>query len=193
MLALIDNYDSFTYNLVQYFGELGSPATVIRNDQQDLAGLARLKPTFLVVSPGPCAPDQAGVSLAAMRHFVGRIPVLGVCLGHQCLGQAFGARVVHARALMHGKTSMIHHRGVGVLRGLPSPFVATRYHSLALARDSLPDCFEVTAWSDDDEIMAIRHRDAAAEGVQFHPESLLTEHGHEMLRNFLDLKTTATT
>lgn len=186
MLVLIDNYDSFTYNLVQYFGELGAPATVLRNDSKSADEIAELSPAYLVVSPGPCTPNEAGVSMAAMRLLAGRAPLLGVCLGHQCLGQAFGARVVHAKRLMHGKTSLIHHRGEGCLRGLPSPFQATRYHSLALEAASLPECFEVTAWTDDDEIMAIRHLDYAAEGVQFHPESILTQHGHQLLKNFLD-------
>ncbi len=186
-MLIIDNYDSFTYNLVQYFGELGAAATVVRNDQKSIAGLEQLAPWCLVISPGPCTPNEAGVSLEAARHFAAHIPVLGVCLGHQCIGQAFGGRVVHARQLMHGKTSMIHHHAEGIFRGLPSPFQATRYHSLALESSSLPDCFEVTAWSDDDEIMAIRHLDLPVEGVQFHPESILTQHGHALLKNFLDI------
>ena len=157
MLTIIDNYDSFTYNLVQYFGELAQQVEVIRNDQKSIADIERLSPEYLVVSPGPCSPNEAGVSLQAVRHFAGKIPVMGVCLGHQCIGQAFGGRVVHARRLMHGKTSMIHHNAAGVFRELPSPFQATRYHSLAVERSSLPDCFEVTAWTDDDEIMALKH------------------------------------
>ncbi len=185
MLALIDNYDSFTYNLVQYFGELGQEVAVIRNDRKTAADLERLEPGYLVISPGPCTPNEAGVSVEAVRRLAGRVPVLGVCLGHQCIGQAFGGRVVHARRLMHGKTSMIHHNAEGSFRGLPSPFQATRYHSLALESASLPDCFEVTAWTGDDEIMAIRHLELAVEGVQFHPESILTQHGHALLKNFL--------
>lgn len=186
MLVMLDNYDSFTYNLVQYFGELGQAVTVLRNDQKTAAEIEQLAPAYLVISPGPCTPNEAGVSVEAVRLLAGRIAVLGVCLGHQCIGQAFGGRVVHARRLMHGKTSMIHHRGEGSLRGLPSPFQAARYHSLALEASSLPDCFEVTAWTEDDEIMAIRHLDWAVEGVQFHPESILTQHGHALLKNFLD-------
>lgn len=185
MLLLIDNYDSFTYNLVQYFGELNAEATVLRNDAATVDEIAAMAPRYLVVSPGPCTPNEAGVSVDAVRQFAGRIPVLGVCLGHQCIGQAFGAQVVHAKRLMHGKTSLIHHRGEGVLRGLPTPFQATRYHSLALQAESLPACFEVTAWTDDDEIMAVRHLDFEMEGVQFHPESILTQHGHQLLKNFL--------
>ena len=185
VLAIIDNYDSFTYNLVQYFGELDQAVTVIRNDQKSAADIEQLAPAYLVISPGPCTPNEAGVSVEAVQRLAGRVPVMGVCLGHQCIGQAFGGRVVHAQRLMHGKTSMIHHNAEGVFRGLPSPFQATRYHSLALEASSLPDCFEVTAWTEDDEIMAIRHLDLAAEGVQFHPESLLTQHGHALLKNFL--------
>ncbi len=187
MLAIIDNYDSFTYNLVQYFGELEQSVTVIRNDHKSVAEIDQLAPEFLVISPGPCTPNEAGMSVAAVRHFAGQIPVIGVCLGHQCIGQAFGGRVVHAQRLMHGKTSLIHHCGEGVFRGLPSPFQATRYHSLALERASLPDCFAVTAWTEDQEIMAIRHLDQAVEGVQFHPESILTQHGHSLLKNFLGI------
>lgn len=187
MLLIIDNYDSFTYNLVQYFGELGEGVEVVRNDEKSLAQLKRMAPGRLVISPGPCAPEQAGVSLEAVRHFAGKIPLLGVCLGHQCIGQAFGGKVVRAQRLMHGKVSRVHHEALGVLRGLPSPFRATRYHSLAVERASLPECFEVTAQTSDEEIMAMRHREAGwvVEGVQFHPESILTEHGHAMLRNFL--------
>ena len=186
MLAIIDNYDSFTYNLVQYFGELGQQVEVIRNDQQTAAAIEKMTPQFLVVSPGPCTPNEAGVSVEAVRRLSKRVPVMGVCLGHQCIGQAFGGRVVHAKQLMHGKTSQIHHNAAGIFRGLPSPFRATRYHSLALDAAALPNCFEVTAWSDDEEIMAIRHRDLAIHGVQFHPESIATEHGHALLKNFLD-------
>jgi anthranilate synthase component 2 len=185
MLLMIDNYDSFTYNLVQYFGELGEDVKVIRNDEIDLAGIAALKPDHIVVSPGPCTPNEAGVSVPLIREFAGRIPILGVCLGHQSIGQAFGGRIVRAKELMHGKTSMIHHLDVGVFKGLPNPFRATRYHSLVIERESLPDCLEITAWTDDGEIMGVRHKTLAVEGVQFHPESILTEHGHAMLENFL--------
>jgi anthranilate synthase component 2 len=185
MLLIIDNYDSFTYNLVQYFGELDQDVVVIRNDEKSIEDIDRLAPDYLVISPGPCTPNEAGVSVQAVQHFAGLIPVMGVCLGHQSIGQAFGGRVVHAQQLMHGKTSMIHHNNDGVFRGLPSPFQATRYHSLVLEQSSLPGCFEITAWTDDDEIMAIRHLDLAVEGVQFHPESILTQHGHTLLKNFL--------
>jgi anthranilate synthase component 2 len=190
MLLMIDNYDSFTYNLVQYFAELGVEVVVHRNDQIDVATIERLKPSRLVISPGPCNPDKAGISLTAIRHFAGQVPILGVCLGHQCIGQAFGGRVVHARAIMHGKTSQIHHNNEGVFHGLPSPFSATRYHSLVIEQVSLPSCLEVTAWTEDDdgsldEIMGVRHREYAIEGVQFHPESILTENGYQLLKNFL--------
>ena len=186
MVLMIDNYDSFTYNLVQYLGELGVAVTVVRNDEISVDEVARLRPERIVISPGPCSPNEAGISLATIERLGGKIPLLGVCLGHQAIGQAFGGKVVHARTLMHGKTSPIHHVGAGVFRGLPSPFVATRYHSLAVARDSLPDCLEVTAWTEDGEIMGLRHKTLAVEGVQFHPESILTEHGHALLKNFLD-------
>jgi anthranilate synthase component 2 len=191
MLLMIDNYDSFTYNLVQYFGELGADVRVFRNDQITVAEIERLAPEKIVVSPGPCTPNEAGVSVETIRTFAGRIPILGVCLGHQSIGQAFGGRIVHAGSIMHGKTSMIHHQDVGVFRGLPSPLEATRYHSLVIEKSSLPECLEVTAWTGDaggevDEIMGVRHRELAVEGVQFHPESILTEHGHAMLKNFLD-------
>ena len=191
MLLMIDNYDSFTYNLVQYFGELGQQVEVVRNDALDVAAIAALKPERIVISPGPCTPDQAGVSLEVLSTLSGGVPILGVCLGHQSLGQAFGGRVVRAKEIMHGKTSPIHHRGQGVFAGLPSPFLATRYHSLVVEQSSLPDCLEVTAWTEDvdgnmDEIMGLRHRTLPVEGVQFHPESILTEHGHALLRNFLD-------
>ena len=185
MLLMIDNYDSFTYNLVQYFGELGEEVEVVRNDEIDLAGIAALKPDHIVVSPGPCTPSEAGVSVPLIKEFAGRIPILGVCLGHQSIGQAFGGKIIRAKELMHGKTSMIHHLGVGVFKGLPNPFRATRYHSLVIERESLPDCLEITAWTDDGEIMGVRHRTLAVEGVQFHPESILSEHGHALLRNFL--------
>ncbi|MFZ5509008.1 MAG: aminodeoxychorismate/anthranilate synthase component II [Pseudomonadota bacterium] len=186
MLLMIDNYDSFTYNLVQYFGELGEDVRVFRNDEITLEEIARLAPRRIVVSPGPCSPKEAGISVAAIREFAGRIPILGVCLGHQSIGAAYGGRIVHARQLMHGKTSPIHHTGAGVFRGLPDGFTATRYHSLAIERESLPGCLEVTAWTDDGEIMGVRHREYAVEGVQFHPESILTEHGHRLLKNFLE-------
>jgi anthranilate synthase component 2 len=185
MLLMIDNYDSFTYNLVQYFGELGEDVRVARNDEITLAGIETLAPDRICISPGPCSPNEAGVSLAVLEAFAGRLPVLGVCLGHQAIGQAFGGRVVRAGVLMHGKTAPIHHTGTGVFAGLPSPFTAARYHSLAVERASLPDCLEVTAWTDDGEIMGLRHRALAVEGVQFHPESIATEHGHALLQNFL--------
>jgi anthranilate synthase component 2 len=186
MLLMIDNYDSFTYNLVQYFGELGEEVRVFRNDEITVEGIAALQPDYLVLSPGPCTPNEAGVSVPALQAFAGRIPILGVCLGHQSIGQAFGGRIVHAKQLMHGKTSSIFHRGVGVFRGLPNPFTATRYHSLVIERESLPDCLKITAWTEDGEIMGVRHKHLAVEGVQFHPESILTEHGHQLLQNFLD-------
>ena len=186
MLLMIDNYDSFTYNLVQYFGELGQEVQVFRNDAISLAEIARLDPDYLVISPGPGTPSQAGIVLSAIGEFAGKIPLLGVCLGHQAIGEAFGGRVVHARKLMHGKVSAVHHTDAGVFRGLPNPLVCTRYHSLAIERDSLPDCLEITAWTDDDEIMGVRHKTLAVEGVQFHPESILTERGHDMLKNFLE-------
>jgi anthranilate synthase component II len=185
MLLMIDNYDSFTYNLVQYLGELGEDVQVVRNDAITLEEVARLAPLRIVVSPGPCTPDEAGISVPLVREFAGRIPILGVCLGHQSIGQAFGARIGHARTLMHGKVSAIRHRGVGVFRDLPDGFSATRYHSLAIGRESLPDCLEITAETDDGEIMGVRHRAFDVEGVQFHPESVLSEHGHALLRNFL--------
>jgi anthranilate synthase component 2 len=183
---MIDNYDSFTYNLVQYLGELGAAVEVVRNDEVAVEEVERLRPEKIVISPGPCSPNEAGISLATIARLGGRIPILGVCLGHQAIGQAYGGKVVHAKTLMHGKTSPILHAGAGVFRGLPSPFTATRYHSLAVERSSLPDCLEVTAWTEDGEIMGLRHKTLAVEGVQFHPESILTEHGHAMLRNFLE-------
>ena len=190
MLLMIDNYDSFTYNLVQYFGELGQAVEVIRNDALDVAGIAALKPEWIVISPGPCTPDTAGVSLEVLEKLSGSVPILGVCLGHQSLGQAFGGKVVRAKTIMHGKTSKVHHTGQGVFAGLPSPFEATRYHSLVVEKATLPDCLEITAWTLDengefDEIMGLRHKTLNVEGVQFHPESILTEHGHDLLRNFL--------
>ena len=188
MLLMIDNYDSFTSNLVQYFGELGAEVKVLRNDEAGIADIERLDPERIVISPGPCSPSEAGVSLEAITHFAGRKPILGVCLGHQAIGQAFGGKVIHARTLMHGKTSPIEHAGAGVFGGLPNPFTATRYHSLAVERESLPACLEITAWTADGEIMGLRHKTLAVEGVQFHPESILTEHGHAMLRTFLGMK-----
>ncbi len=190
MILMIDNYDSFTYNLVQYLGELGAEVRTFRNDRITVADIEAMAPAGIVISPGPCAPDQAGVSLDVVRDFAGRIPLLGVCLGHQSIGQVFGGRVVRARQVMHGKTSPIHHDGRGVFAGLPSPFEATRYHSLVVARDELPESLEVSAWTqtddgDVDEIMGLRHRELDVEGVQFHPESILSRHGHELLRNFL--------
>ena len=185
MLLMIDNYDSFTYNLVQYLGELGEAVKVVRNDELALDAIEALSPARIVISPGPCTPNEAGVSLGVIERFAGRVPILGVCLGHQAIGQAFGGRVVHARTLMHGKVSPIHHCGKGVFAGLPSPYTATRYHSLAIERASCPAQLEVTAWTDDGEIMGVRHRSLEVEGVQFHPESILTEHGHALLRNFL--------
>jgi anthranilate synthase component 2 len=186
MLLMIDNYDSFTYNLVQYLGELGEEVKVLRNDEITLEGIERLAPARIVISPGPCTPDEAGISVPLVRHFAGKIPILGVCLGHQSIGQALGGRIVHARQLMHGKTSAIHHDGRGVFRGLPDGFTATRYHSLAIERASLPGSLVVSAWSEDGEIMGVRHKELAVEGVQFHPESILTEHGHQLLKNFLE-------
>ena len=185
MLLFIDNYDSFTYNIVQYFGELGREVLVRRNDGITADEIAALAPQYLVIGPGPCSPKEAGVSVEAIRRFAGRIPVLGVCLGHQAVGEAFGGRVVRAKVQMHGKVSPVHHNGGGVFAGLPNPVNCTRYHSLAVERASLPECLAVTAWTDDGEIMGLRHKQYAVEGVQFHPEALLTEHGHDMLANFL--------
>jgi anthranilate synthase component 2 len=191
MLLMIDNYDSFTYNLVQYLGELGQDVQVHRNDQITLDDIAELNPERIVISPGPCTPNEAGVSVPAIRVFAGKIPILGVCLGHQSIGQAFGGKIVHAREIMHGKTSMIHHKDVGVFKGLENPFEATRYHSLVIEKESIPECLEITAWTETadgklDEIMGVRHKTLPIEGVQFHPESILTQHGHDMLRNFLE-------
>ncbi|MCZ0751233.1 aminodeoxychorismate synthase component II [Aeromonas enteropelogenes] len=190
MLLLIDNYDSFTWNLVQYFGALGQEVVVRRNDELTLTDITQLSPRYLVISPGPCTPNEAGISLAAITHFSGRLPILGVCLGHQSLAQAFGARVVRARQVMHGKTSLIRHRGEGVFKGLKDPLRVTRYHSLVVEQATLPDCFEITAWSEHtdgsfDEIMGLRHKMLDVEGVQFHPESILSEQGHQLLANFL--------
>lgn len=185
LMVVIDNYDSFTYNLVQYLGMLGAQLAVYRNDAIDLAGLEALRPSQLVISPGPCSPKKAGISVAAIRHFAGRIPILGVCLGHQCLGEAFGGRVIRAPRLMHGKTSLIYHDGRDIFQGIPSPFEATRYHSLIVERETLPDCLEVSAQTAVGEIMGLRHREYAVFGVQFHPESILTVEGMNLLRNFL--------
>lgn len=185
MLLMIDNYDSFTYNLVQYLGELGEDVRVFRNDEITLDEVVRLRPARIVLSPGPCTPNEAGITLPLIDSLAGRIPILGVCLGHQAIGQAFGGKVVRARQVMHGKTSKIEHTGQGVFSELPPGFIATRYHSLVIERESLPECLEVTARSEDGEIMGVRHRQHAVEGVQFHPEAILTEHGHQLLKNFL--------
>ena len=182
---MIDNYDSFTYNLVQYLGELGEEVVVRRNDEIGLGEIEAMNPQRIVISPGPCTPKEAGISVPLIERFAGKVPILGVCLGHQSIGQAFGGRIVHAREVMHGKTSPIRHTSAGVFQALPNPLQATRYHSLVIERDSLPDCLEVTAWTDDGEIMGVRHKSLPVEGVQFHPESILTEHGHELLQNFL--------
>jgi anthranilate synthase component II len=193
MLLMIDNYDSFTYNLVQYFGELGQEVKVIRNDDLSVSEIAALKPERIVISPGPCTPNEAGVSLDVLEKLSGSVPILGVCLGHQSLGQAFGGKVIRAKTIMHGKTSLMHHTSQGVFSGLPSPFEATRYHSLVVEKDSLPECLEIIAWTENadgsfDEIMGLRHKTLPVQGVQFHPESILTQHGHAMLRNFLEQK-----
>ena len=190
MILMIDNYDSFTYNIVQYLGELGAEVAVHRNDEITLDDIERMAPSHLVISPGPCTPTEAGISVAAIKHFAGKLPVLGVCLGHQAIGQAFGGHIIRAKQIMHGKTSLVFHEGNGVFEGLPNPFEATRYHSLVIERDTMPDCLEITAWTQNpdgsfDEIMGVRHRELTVEGVQFHPESILTEHGHDMLRRFL--------
>ena len=189
-VVMVDNYDSFTYNLVQYFGELGADVTVVRNDQVSVEDIAALAPDKIVISPGPCTPKEAGISVATILKFAGHTPILGVCLGHQSIGYAFGGNIIHAKSIMHGKTSPVYHHNIGVFKGLNNPFTATRYHSLVIEQASLPDCLEVTAWTQDeagnlDEIMGVRHKTLAIEGVQFHPESILTEHGHDMLRNFL--------
>ncbi|MCB6182175.1 aminodeoxychorismate/anthranilate synthase component II [Leeia sp. TBRC 13508] len=186
MLLMIDNYDSFTYNIVQYFGELGQEVKVFRNDEITLEEIAALKPDHLVISPGPCTPNEAGVSVAAIKQFAGVIPILGVCLGHQSIGQAFGGNIIHAKQLMHGKTSPVMHNSNSVFTGLPNPVTCTRYHSLVIERETIPDCLEITAWTEDGEIMGVRHKTLNIHGVQFHPESILTECGHAMLKNFLD-------
>jgi len=191
-MLMIDNYDSFTYNLVQYLGELGADVVVHRNDQITVDEIEKLNPERIMVSPGPCTPNEAGVSMQAIEHFAGKLPILGVCLGHQSIGQVFGGKIIHAKEIMHGKTSMIHHNSKGVFKGLTNPYEATRYHSLVIEKESLPDCLEITAWTENadgsmDEIMGVRHKKYAIEGVQFHPESILTEHGHDLLRNFLEM------
>ncbi|MCZ8517596.1 aminodeoxychorismate/anthranilate synthase component II [Paenibacillus filicis] len=186
MILVIDNYDSFTYNLVQYLGELGEKIEVRRNDEIDIAGIEALKPDHILISPGPCTPNEAGISLSLIDRFKGKIPILGVCLGHQSIGQAFGGEVIRAERLMHGKTSEIHHDGKGVFKGLPSPFTATRYHSLIVKKETLPDCLEISAETAEGEIMGLRHKEYPIEGVQFHPESIITDHGHRMLQNFLN-------
>ncbi|HEZ0877144.1 TPA: aminodeoxychorismate/anthranilate synthase component II [Neisseria meningitidis] len=185
MLLFIDNYDSFTYNIVQYFAEFGQEVAVRRNDDITLEEIEALNPQYLVIGPGPCSPKEAGISVAAMRHFAGRLPIMGVCLGHQTIGEAFGGRIVRAKTLMHGKVSPVSHSGKGMFMGLPNPVTCTRYHSLVIERGTLPECLEITAWTEDGEIMGVRHKEYAVEGVQFHPEALLTEHGHDMLNNFL--------
>ena len=189
-VVMVDNYDSFTYNLVQYLGELGAEVIVVRNDQVCVDDIAALNPDKIVISPGPCTPKEAGISVETILHFAGKIPLLGVCLGHQSIGYAFGGNVIHAKQIMHGKTSPVYHADTGVFKGLSNPFIATRYHSLVIEQSSLPDCLEVTAWTQNeqgeiDEIMGVRHKTLDIEGVQFHPESILTEHGHDLLRNFL--------
>jgi anthranilate synthase component 2 len=191
MLLMIDNYDSFTYNVVQYFGELGAEVQVYRNDEISIHEIAEKKPEHLVISPGPCTPNEAGISMDAIREFAGKIPILGICLGHQSIAQVFGGKVIRAAQVMHGKTSTIHHNDLGVFRNIPKTFLATRYHSLVVKRENLPECLDITAWTENedgsmDEIMGIRHKTLAVEGVQFHPESILTEHGHQLLRNFLE-------
>lgn len=190
MLLMIDNYDSFTYNLVQYFGELGADVVVHRNDQITVQQIEKLAPKYIVISPGPCTPNEAGVSVETIQHFAGKKPILGVCLGHQAIGQAFGGKIVHANAIMHGKSSMMYHDDVGVFKNITNPFEATRYHSLVIEKNSVPDCLAVTAWTQNekdtvDEIMGVKHKEFAIEGIQFHPESILTTAGHDLLRNFL--------
>lgn len=190
-ILMVDNYDSFTYNLVQYLGELGTEVQVVRNDEIPVEAIERLAPEKIVLSPGPCTPTEAGISVPTLERYAGKWPILGVCLGHQSIGQAFGGKIIRAKQIMHGKTSMIHHKGIGVFTELPSPFEATRYHSLVIEQASLPDCLEITAWTETeegemDEIMGVRHKTLPVEGVQFHPESILTQHGHALLQNFLD-------
>ena len=194
MLVMIDNYDSFTYNIVQYLGELGSDVRVFRNDSTSIQEIDSLSPSQIVISPGPCTPNEAGISMDVIRNFAGKTPILGVCLGHQSIGQVFGGNIINAKNVMHGKLSAIHHNDAGVFKGLPTPFIATRYHSLVINQATIPDCLEVTAWTEDengtlDEVMGIRHREFQVEGVQFHPESIMSDHGHEILKNFLTIKT----
>lgn len=186
MLLMIDNYDSFTYNLVQYLAEIGQEVKVVRNDKISIEEINKLNPQYIVISPGPCTPNEAGISLELIEAFKGKIPILGVCLGHQSIGQAFGGKIIHAQTIMHGKTSKISHNNKGVFSGIKNPFIATRYHSLVIEKQTLPNCFDITAWTDDNEIMGIKHKELAIEGVQFHPESILSEHGHDLLKNFLD-------
>jgi anthranilate synthase component 2 len=190
MLLMLDNYDSFTYNLVQYLAELGEDVQVYRNDEITIDAIKAMQPARIVISPGPCTPNEAGISLPLIHEFAGKIPLLGVCLGHQSIGQAFGGKIIKAKTLMHGKTSPIHHKNIGVFQGLTNPYTATRYHSLVIEKDTLPDCLEITAWTEEEngsfgEIMGVRHKTLPVEGVQFHPESILTEHGHDLLNNFL--------
>ena len=192
MILMVDNYDSFTYNVVQYLAELKAEVKIYRNDQITIAEIEQLAPEKIVISPGPCTPNEAGVSVEAIKHFTGKIPILGICLGHQSIGQAFGGEIVRAKQVMHGKTSMIHHSNCGVFAGLTNPYEATRYHSLVINQDTLPDCLEITAWTQNedgsrDEIMGVRHKELAVEGVQFHPESIASEHGHHLLKNFLSI------
>ncbi len=187
MLLMIDNYDSFTYNIVQYLGELGAEVKVFRNDKITIPEIEVMDPEQIVISPGPCTPNEAGISIAVIKHFAGKIPILGVCLGHQAIGAAFGGEIVRARELMHGKTSMIHHDNKTIFNGLPNPFEATRYHSLVINRQALPECLEISAWTEDGTIMGVRHKEYILEGVQFHPESILTKAGKDLLRNFLEM------
>lgn len=192
MVLMIDNYDSFTFNLVQYLGELGADVEVHRNDQITIEQIEAMKPERIMVSPGPCTPNEAGISMSAIEHFAGKLPILGVCLGHQSIGQVYGGKIIHAKEIMHGKTSMMHHNNEGVFKGLTNPYEATRYHSLVIEKETLPDCLEITAWTENkdgsmDEIMGVRHKELKIEGVQFHPESILTQHGHDLLKNFLEM------
>lgn len=192
MVLMIDNYDSFTFNLVQYLGELGAEVEVYRNDQITIEQIEAMKPERIMISPGPCTPNEAGISMQTIKHFAGQLPILGVCLGHQSIGQVFGGKIIHAKQIMHGKTSMMHHKKEGVFKDLTNPYEATRYHSLVIEKESLPDCLEITAWTEDengnmDEIMGVRHKELQIEGVQFHPESILTQHGHDLLKNFLEM------
>ena len=191
MILVIDNYDSFTYNLVQYLGEIGQDVTVRRNDEITLAGIEELNPDHILISPGPCTPNEAGISLSLIEHFKGRIPILGVCLGHQAIGQAFGGEVVRAERLMHGKTSEIYHDGKTIFAGIPSPYTATRYHSLIVRKETLPECLEISAETAEGEIMGLRHKEYPIEGVQFHPESIMTGHGHTLLRNFVNMRSSS--